>query len=90
MTRKTKGMTDREHEKAPKRFLTRIFMEPDNTPSFARIFTAIIILTLLTWDTFLVWTRGTVPNLSDQALFGGFLYASNKAAATVTSALGKK
>jgi len=65
-------------------FFKGIFMDCGQ-PSFSRVFTAIIVLSLLTWDTFLVWTKGVVPNLSDQALFSVVLYASSKASSTVSS-----
>jgi len=71
-------------------FIGRAFSEPDGCPSFSRLATAIIVLTLLSWDTYLVLTKGAVPSLSDQALFAGVLYASNKAATTVTSVFEKK
>jgi hypothetical protein len=67
----------------------QIFEDCDRA-SFAFVFTGIIVLALLTWDSYIVFTKGVVPNLSDQSLFAVVIYASKKAATTVTSVMNGK
>jgi hypothetical protein len=70
-------------------WLRQVFEDNDRA-SFAFVFTGIIVLALLTWDTYIVFTKGIVPNLADQSLFAVVIYASKKAATTVTSVMNGK
>ncbi len=49
--------------------------------SFSNVATTALILAVLTWDTYLVITKGVLPNLSEQAIFIPVLYTVKKAAA---------
>jgi hypothetical protein len=72
-----------------KTLLREIFSEPegDNTPSFARIFTAIWMAACITWiSAYLAVTKKLPdgPTLFGMAAIGGFLYPANKIANAIT------
>ena len=71
-------------------YIRGLFSEDDGKPSFSRVCTFIILVCLLSWDTYMVIIKQTIPDLGGQALFLPILYAVNKASAVATDIAGKK
>lgn len=67
---------DTEQVKRP--FWTWVFCEPDGTPSFARVGTAVLIGFACGWVTCLVKITHAMPPLGELTLFVGALYGANK------------
>ncbi len=68
-------------------FLTLMFSEPDEKPSFARIISAFIVIIMLGLVAFVTLKDGKLPDLTGATLFltggVGTLYGSNKIAAAI-------
>lgn len=59
-------------------FWAWVFSEADGTPSFARIFTGLIVCFSLGWVTHLVWKNHQLPDFAGLALFVTVLYGANR------------
>jgi len=69
-------------------FWREVFSD-NGVPSFSNVGTFVLILAVIGWDTYLVVTKGALPNLTEQALFIPLLYAVKKAAVTVSGFNGR-
>jgi hypothetical protein len=71
----------------PKKFLLGLFSDDNGVPSFSRIASGLIILSVLAWVTFVVIRDLKVPDLSGAAMFLsgsiGTLYSVNKVASAI-------
>lgn len=62
-------------------FWAWVFCEPDGTPSFARVGTAVLLAFVCGWITAVVrWTHA-LPEFGGAIMFMGALYGINKVAA---------
>ncbi len=61
-------------------FIRGLFLDDDGAPSFARVFTAVIIAFTLGWVTRIVWATNTLPDLLGAAGFCTAVYGANKLA----------
>ena len=66
-----------------KPFWTWVFCETDGTPSFARVFTGLIVGFALGWATHLVIHNHALPDFAGLALFVSVLYGANKFSAVI-------
>jgi len=69
-----------------KPFWRWMFSESDGTPSFARVFTGLLVCFAIGWVTHLVWKTHALPDFAGLALFISVLYGANK----FTTAFGKQ
>jgi hypothetical protein len=69
------------------KFLRGLFSEDNGVPSFSRIASGLIILSVLVWVTFIVIRDWKMPDLSGAAMFLsgsiGALYSVNKVATAI-------
>ncbi len=59
-------------------FWRGVFSEPDGTPSFSRIATAVLVSFACGWVTALIRYTHTLPSLLDLGLFITVLYGTNQ------------
>ena len=64
-------------------FWRGVFSEPDGTPSFSRVATAVIVGFAVGWVTALVRTNHQLPDFGGLVLLIGALYGVNKFAGAV-------
>lgn len=89
VTWKTKKLLKRSGRQ-PANFLRGVFSEPDGTPSFSRISSAIVIICAIAWVTFVVVTKFVIPELAGLAALVGSLYGANKIGNAIGGFMGKR
>ena len=65
------------------KFWTGVFSEPDGTPSFSRVATAVALAFALGWVTHIVGHNHGLPDFAGLVAFIGVLYGINKAGAAL-------
>ena len=70
-------------------FWRSVFSEADGSASFARVATVAIVLSLISWDSFLVYKNHVMPDLMSQTPFVMSLYGANKFATALGRFSGK-
>ena len=66
-------------------FWRGVFSEPDGTPSFSRVATAVIVAFTMGWVTALVRVNHQLPEFGGLVLLIGALYGVNKVSAAMGS-----
>jgi hypothetical protein len=66
-------------------FWRSVFSEPDGTPSFSRVATAVIVGFSMGWVTALVRLNHQLPDFGGLVLLIGALYGVNKVSAAVSA-----
>lgn len=61
------------------------FQEDENTESFSRLASFIVLVFTLAWSTYIVWKTTEIPNLTGPVGLIGILYGVNKASETISS-----
>jgi len=69
----------------PSNFWRGVFSEPDGSPSFSRVATAVIVAFATGWVTALVRLNHQLPDFGGLVLLIGTLYGVNKVAGAVGS-----
>ena len=69
----------------PSTFWRSVFSEPDGTPSFSRVATAVIVAFAMGWVTTLVRLNHQLPDFGGLVLLIGALYGVNKVSAAVSA-----
>lgn len=61
-----------------KAFWKSVFCEPNGAGSWARVSSAITLVAVIVWVSYLVWKTQTLPPLSEAAVFVSGSYGLNK------------
>lgn len=64
-------------------FLSGLFQETDEKPSFARIASAIVIAAALVWSSYIVIKTQKIPDLLGVSALIGTLYSANRISAAI-------
>lgn len=70
-------------------FWKRVFSESETEPSFSRVASGFMTIMTAVWVTRIVWTTGSIPDLTGPAILICSLYAINKASDIVDAARGR-